>query len=101
MESWKVFCLPSLQTKQGSKFKKILWSPMVTNWKNLVASLYNVNAAAESTTRSIRFDCLKILRTEVGINLEVNWLFMRFGTFFMTKAKQDKMNVCFNFTRFI
>ena len=35
--------------------------------------LYNVNEAAHGMARSIRFDCLKILRTEVGINLEVKW----------------------------
>ena len=49
-----------------------------SNWRNkvkfLVASLQNVNDAALSTVQSIRFDCLKILWTEVGINLEVNWL---------------------------
>ena len=28
MESWKVFCLPNPQTKQGSKFKKNLWSAL-------------------------------------------------------------------------
>ena len=40
----------------------------------LVASLYNVNDAAHSVARSVRFDCLRISRTEVSINLEVNWL---------------------------
>ena len=60
--------------KQGLKLKKIFPS----NWRNkvkfLVTSLYNVNDAALSMVQSIRFDCLKILWTEVGINLEVNWL---------------------------
>ena len=32
---------------------------------------YNVNDAALSIAQSIRFDCLKILWTEVDINLEV------------------------------
>ena len=36
--------------------------------------------------QSIRFDCFKTSRTEVRINLEVNWL--------MTKAKQAKIK-CF------
>ena len=47
--------------------------------------------------QSIRFDCLKISRTLVSINLEVNWLVyaINFGTFFMTKAKQDKMKCLF------
>ena len=60
--------------KQGLKLKKIFPS----NWRNkvkfFVTSLYNVNDAALSMVQSIRFDCLKILWTEVGINLEVNWL---------------------------
>jgi len=77
---------------------------MVTNWRNtvvrckfLVASLYNVNEASHSMTRSIRFHCLKISRTEVGINWELNWLCfnMQFGTFFVTKAKQNKMKCSF------
>ena len=60
--------------KQALKLKNIFLS----NWRNkvkfLVASLQNVNEAALSMVQSIRFDCLKILWTEVGINLEVNWL---------------------------
>ena len=67
---------------QGSKLKKSSGRLLATNWRNivarrkfLVASLYNVNDAAHSMARSIRFDCL----------------LMRVGTFFMTKAKQDKM----------
>ena len=42
--------------------------------------------------QSIRFDCLKISRTEVSINLEVNWLSVcDLAHFFMTKAKQGEM----------
>ena len=44
--------------------------------QRLVGSLYKVNDAAHSAVRSIRCDCLKISRTEVGINLEVNWLWL-------------------------
>ena len=46
---------------------------MIARCKFLVASLHNVNEAAHSMAQSIRIDCLKITRTEVGINLEVNW----------------------------
>ena len=66
---------------QGSKLKKSSGRLLATNWRNiitrckfLVASLYNVNDAAHSLVRSIGFDWLKISRTEVGLNLEVNWL---------------------------
>ena len=51
--------------------------------------------------RSIRFDRLKYVdrsRHKFGGKLA---LFMQFGTFFVTRAKQDKMNVCFNFTLLI
>ena len=64
----------------------------------LDVSLYNVNDSAHSMVRSIRFDCLKYVdrsRHKFGGKLA---LFMQFGTFFVTRAKQDKMNVCFNFT---
>ena len=48
--------------------------------------------------QSITFDCLKISRTEVGINLEVNWLCLcDLAHFFMTKAKQDKMKCLLKF----
>ena len=55
---------------------------MVTNWRNtvvrfkfLVTSLYNVNDASHGMMQSgSRFHCLKISRTEVSINWEVNWL---------------------------
>ena len=60
---------------------------MVTRGKFLVASLFNANDAAHSAAQSIRFDRLNISRTEVGINLEVNWL--------MTKAKQAKIKCLF------
>ena len=48
--------------------------------------------------QSIRFDCLKISRTEVSINLEVNWLSVcDLAHFFMTKAKQGEMKTIFYF----
>ena len=59
----------------------------------LVASLYNVNDTIHSMVISIRFDCLQ---TKVSINLEVNWLCLcDFFTFFLMKAKQDKMKCLF------
>ena len=66
--------------QQGLKLKKIFrshWRNKATRCKFLVASLHNVNDAALSMVQSIRFDCLKILWTEVGVNLEVNWLCLR------------------------
>ena len=42
--------------------------------------------------QSIRFDCFKKSLTEVGINLEVNWL--------MTKAKQAKIKCLFELYSF-
>ena len=50
----------------------ILWY-IVARCKFLVASVYNVNYTAHSMVQSIRFDCLKMLQTEDGINLELNW----------------------------
>ena len=52
-----------------------------------------MNDAAHSIVQSIRFDCLKISRTEVSINFEVNWLSV--CDLFMTKAKQGKMKCLF------
>ena len=70
-----------LSYPEGSKLKKSSGCLLATNWRNifnrckfLVASLCIVNDVAYSMARSIRFDCLKILRTEVSINLEVNCL---------------------------
>ena len=91
--------------KTGLKIKTILRSPsgdqlenIVTRCKFLVVSLYNVNDAAHNMGQSIRFDCLKISRTEVSINLEVNWLSVcDLAHFFMTKAKQGEMKCLFNF----
>ena len=92
--------------KTGLKIKKILRLPLlVTNWRNivarckfLVASLYNVNDAAHSMVQSIRFDCLKISRTEVSINLEVNWLCVcDLAHFLWRKQSKVRWNVCFNF----
>ena len=66
---------------------------VVARCKFLDASLYNVNDATHSMVISIGFDCLQ---TEVSINLEVNWLCLcDFFTFFMTKAKQDKIKRLF------
>ena len=73
---------------------------MATNWRNVVAgcqfldaSLYNVDDTTHGMVISIRFDCLQ---KEVSINLEVNWLCLcDFLTFFMTKAKQDKIKCLF------
>ena len=73
---------------------------MATNWRNVVAgcqfldaSLYNVDDTTHGMVISIRSDCLQ---KEVSINLEVNWLCLcDFLTFFMTKAKQDKMKCLF------
>ena len=84
--------------KQGSKLKKSRGRLLVTNWRNivprckfLVAILYNVNDAAHSMVQSIRFYCLKISRTEVSIDFEVNWLCVcDLAHFFMMKAKQVK-----------
>ena len=49
---------------------------IVARCKLLVAILCDVNDAAHSMALSIRFDSLKIWRTKVGINLEVNWPFL-------------------------
>ena len=74
------------------------WRSIVTRCKFLVVSLHNVNDAAHNMVQSIRFDCLKISRTEVSINLEVNWLSVcDLAHFFMTKAKQGEMKCLFNF----
>ena len=73
------------------------WTNIVARCKFLVASLYNVNDAAHSMARSIRFDCLKISQTEVGINLEVhaNWLCLCDLAHFYdkSKARKDEMFV--------
>ena len=76
---------------QGSKLKRSLGCLLVTNWRNIVTNLYNVNDAAHSLARSVKFDSLKTFQTEVGINFEVNWLCLNedLAHFFMTKAKQD------------
>ena len=63
---------------KGLKLKKSSGRLLATNWRNivtkckfLVASLYNVNDTTHSMVRSIRFDCLKISWTKVGMNMEV------------------------------
>ena len=50
---------------------KILENLSVKISRNLTSATYQKPC---SMARSIRSDCLKISRTEVGINLEVNWL---------------------------
>ena len=72
---------------QGSKLKKSSGRLLATNWRNIVASLYNVNDAAHSMARSIRFDCLKISWTEVGINFEVNSFVYAIWHIFYDKSK--------------
>ena len=47
---------------------------MVARCRFLVTGLNNFNDAYHSMALSVRFDCLKISQTEVGINLKVNWL---------------------------
>ena len=71
----------TFKVEQCSKLKKSSGHLLATNWRNivgrckfLVASLYILNDAANTMAQSIRFDCFKISRTEVGKNLEVNWL---------------------------
>ena len=61
----------------GLEIKEILRSPekyMVARCRFLVTGLNNFNDAYHSMALSVRFDCLKISQTEVGINLKVNWL---------------------------
>ena len=71
------------------------WRNIVTRCKFLVVSLYNVNDAAHNMGQSIRFDCLKISRTEVSINLEVNWLSVcDLAHFFWRKQSKVRWNVC-------
>ena len=92
--------------KQGSKLKKSWGYLLATNQRNivtrckfLVASLFNVNDAAHSTGRSIRFDCLKISRKKVSLNLEVNWICLcNLAHFLWRKQSKVGWNVCFNFT---
>ena len=48
----------------------------------LVVGLNNLNDAAHSMVLSIRFDCLKISQTEVGVNLKVNWLYVIWHIFY-------------------
>ena len=66
----------------GLEIKKILRSPFGDQLEKYSCQiqtysrqfLYKGNDAAHSMARPIRFDCLKTSRTEVSINLEVNWL---------------------------
>ena len=53
--------------------------------------------------QSIRSDCFKISRTEVGIYLEVVALFMQHGTFFCdeSKARYNEMFVLTFYTLLI
>ena len=66
---------------QGLKVKKILRFPFGDQLEKYSQQMQifscqfvYCNDVAYSMARSIRFDCLKILRTEVSINLEVNCL---------------------------
>ena len=68
------FCWQLFMGSKSEKSSATNWRNIVARYKFLVASLYNVNDTTHSMARSICFNCLKILRTEVGINLEVNWL---------------------------
>ena len=61
----------------------------------LVASLCNVNDAARNMARSIGFDCLKYREQnqyKFGGKLA---LCIRFDTFSLMKAKQDRMKCLF------
>ena len=62
----------------------------------LVTNLYNVNDAAYAMERSIRFDLFENIadRSQYKFGGKLA-LFMPFGTFFVTKAKQDKMKCLF------
>ena len=74
----------------------------MTNWRNIVANLYNVNDAAHSLARSVKCDCLKISQTEVGINLEVNWLCLwDLAHFLWREQSKITKNVSFTFTLLI
>ena len=90
----------------GLEIKKILRSPfgsqlekyMVARCRFLVG-LNNFNDAYHSMALSVRFDCLKISQTEVGINLEVNWLCVcDLAHLLWWKQSKIRWNVCFNFT---
>ena len=62
----------------------------------LVTNLYNVNDAVYAMERSIRFDLFENIadRSQYKCGGKLA-LFMPFGTFFVTKAKQDKMKCLF------
>ena len=84
---------------QGSKLKRSLGCLLVTNWRNIVTNLYNVNDAAHSLARSVKFDSLKTFQTEVGINFEVNWLCLcDLAHFLWRDQSKITKNVIFTFT---
>ena len=62
---------------------------------------YHINQKPCGMTQPIRFDCLKILRTEPGINLEVTWLCLWNLANLWWKQSKIGWNVCFNFTYLI
>ena len=62
---------------------------------------YHINQKPCGMTQPIRFDCLKILRTEPGINLEVTWLCLCNLANLWWKQSKIGWNVCFNFTYLI
>ena len=79
MHLQKISFVSKLSYLAGLEIKKLLRSPLATDWKNvdgrckfLVTSLFDVNDATHSMARSFRFDCLKISQAGVSINLEVN-----------------------------
>ena len=74
---------------------------MVARCRFLVG-LNNFNDAYHSMARSVRFDCLKISQTEVGINLEVNWLCLcDLAHFLWREQSKIRKNVSFTFTLLI
>ena len=85
----------------GLKIKKILRLPFGDQlvWRNIVTNLYNVNDAAHSLARSVKFDSLKTFQTEVGINFEVNWLCLcDLAHFLWREQSKITKNVSFTFT---
>ena len=62
---------------------------------------YHINQKPCGMTQPIRFDCLKILQTEPGVNLEVTWLCLCNLAHLWWKQSKIGWNVCFNFTYLI
>ena len=73
---------------------KIFWESVSENPTKFAFFFCDLSEACMA--QSIRSDCFKISWTEVGINLEVNWLCScDLVHFFMTKTKQDTMKCLF------